>query len=155
MANKKNNKPASKAAAKPAEVKTAPAVEAVPEVKTAPVAETAPAAPAKAAETKKSTEAKKPAAKKPAAKKSESAKPAAKKTEAAKKPAEDKSGEFVIQLGHEKNYTVDQITELCKADYKGDNSRKQVRTIDVYVNVGEGKAYYVVNGKSEGKFVTL
>ena len=114
-------------AVKPAVVKSAAEVKPGPEAK--------PAAEAKAPATAK------------AEKKAE--KPAAKKTVEAKKDV------FLIQSSG-KEYSVSDITELCKAAYK-DGSRKHVKSIDVYVKAesGEMRAYYVVNGNAEGKYIVL
>lgn len=76
----------------------------------------------------------------------------------AKKPAAKKApvktDVFLIQGAGE--HTVADITELCKADYKN-GSRKHVKSIDVYVKAenGELRAYYVVNGNPEGKYIVL
>ncbi|MCM1524657.1 MAG: DUF6465 family protein [Ruminococcus sp.] len=163
MANRKSNKSANKPAVKSTEVKTAAAVSSVEEeVKSVPAVQAAPVEsapvkaeePKKSAETKKTAESKKPAAKR-TAKKTEAAKPAAKKTEPAKKSADEKGGKFVLQFESGNDYDYNDIIEKCKAAYKADNSRKQVRSIDVYVNIKENKAYYVINGKSEGQFIEL
>ena len=45
------------------------------------------------------------------------------------------------------NYTADEIAEKCKEAYRA-GTKKQVRTLEVYVNAAEAKAFYVVNGKS-------
>lgn len=77
---------------------------------------------------------------------------------AAKKPAPKKApvktDVFLIQGAGE--HTVSDITELCKADYKN-GSRKHVKSIDVYVKAenGELRAYYVVNGSPDGKYIVL
>lgn len=82
----------------------------------------------------------------------------AEKTAPAKKPAAKKApvktDVFLIQGAGE--HTVADITELCKADYKN-GSRKHVKSIDVYVKAenGELRAYYVVNGNPEGKYIVL
>lgn len=80
-------------------------------------------------------------------------KPAPAKKPAAKK-APLKTDVFLIQGAGE--HTVSDITELCKADYKN-GSRKHVKSIDVYVKAenGELRAYYVVNGNPEGKYIVL
>lgn len=96
-------------------------------------------------------EAKKPAAKKaPAAKKTTAAKkaPAAKKTAAAKKPAEKKVV-TVVEFA-EKQVDVENVVEACKADFKA-NNKGNVRTINVYIKPEDNAAYYVVNGKVNGK----
>lgn len=82
----------------------------------------------------------------------------AEKSAPAKKPAAKKApvktDVFLIQGAGE--HTVADITELCKADYKN-GSRKHVKSIDVYVKAenGELRAYYVVNGNPEGKYIIL
>lgn len=82
----------------------------------------------------------------------------AEKSAPAKKPAAKKApvktNVFLIQGAGE--HTVADITELCKADYKN-GSRKHVKSIDVYVKAenGELRAYYVVNGNPEGKYIVL
>ena len=79
----------------------------------------------------------------------------AKAEKAPKKAAEEKKNDvFLIQgIGE---HTVADITELCKADYKN-GSRKRVASIDIYVKAehGELRAYYVVNGNAEGKYIVL
>ncbi|MBQ5332720.1 MAG: hypothetical protein J6K92_05625 [Oscillospiraceae bacterium] len=145
----KDKKVQSKSTAPAEAAKTAETVKAAPAAKTAEVKP--------AAEVKPVSETKAPAAvkaEKPAAKKVE--KPAAKKAEkpAAKKPAEVKKDVFVIQGSGE--HTSAEIIELCKAAYK-DGSRKHVKSIDVYVKAenGEMRAYYVINGNAEGKYIVL
>ena len=85
----------------------------------------------------------------------------AKKTEtktekkAPEKKTEKKSAEKVEKLFYEVNgnkYETADIIEMCKAAYKN-GTKKQIKSIEVYVN--DGKAYYVVNGKSDGQFVQL
>ncbi len=45
---------------------------------------------------------------------------------------------------------------MCIESYRG-STRKRVSTIDVYVKFENGsvRAYYVVNGKAEGRFIEL
>lgn len=143
---KTQSKPAVSAeAAKP--VETAKAVEnvkPVEEVKVAPAEKKAekPVAEKKAEKPAAAKKTEKPAAEKKAEK------PAPKKAEPVKKDI------FLIQGAGE--HTVTDITELCKADYKN-GSRKHVKSIDVYVKAenGELRAYYVVNGNPEGKYIVL
>ena len=161
---KTQSKPAVSAeAAKPAEtVKAVENVKPAEEVKAAPAEKKAEKpAPAKTAEkpvAEKKTvkpaaekKAEKPAvekkAEKPVAEKKVE-KPASKKAEPVKKDI------FLIQGAGE--HTVADITELCKADYKN-GSRKHVKSIDIYVKAenGELRAYYVVNGNPEGKYIVL
>lgn len=110
-----------------------------------PAPEVVPAAPVK------KTPAKRTAAKKAPV---EKAAPAEKKTSAAKKvSAPEKAEELFIEFDGKK-YNYSDIIEKCKAAYK-DGSRKQIKSISVYVNTNDSKAYYVVNGKADGSFVEL
>lgn len=109
-------------AVKETEVKTAPKSEVKAETKAAPKAE-------------KKTPAKKPAAKKSPAKKTA-------KTDVKK--------ENVLVQFSGKEYDIDSIVTLAKADFKA-NNKGCVRSINVYVKPEDSAAYYVVNGKTEGK----
>lgn len=73
---------------------------------------------------------------------------AAKKTAAAKKPAEKKVV-TVVEFA-EKQVDVENVVEACKADFKA-NNKGNVRTINVYIKPEDNAAYYVVNGKVNGK----
>lgn len=68
----------------------------------------------------------------------------------AKKTTNGKSDEVLIQSSG-KDYTLSEITELCKNDYRG-GTRKQVKSIKVYVKAEKNKlkAYYVVNDSVNG-----
>lgn len=138
MKRKKTNKFAvSNTAAVPAAPvaeKTAPVEET--KVETETVSETVPAVEAPATEIKETKTAPK---KKPAAKNEEVNKPDA----------------FVIQSSG-KDYTNDDIVELCKAAYRN-GTRKQVKSCDVYLKAENGglRAYYVINGNSDGAFIDL
>lgn len=153
---KTQSKPAVSAeAAKP--VETAKAVENVK-----PVVEEVKAAPTEKKVEKPDAEkkAEKPVAEKKAEKsvaEKKTEKPAAeKKAPAAKKAEPVKKDVFLIQGAGE--HTVTDITELCKAAYKNEyGTRKQVKSIDIYVKAEnwELRAYYVVNGNAEGKYIVL
>ncbi len=69
--------------------------------------------------------------------------------------AGDKEGSFIIQSGNNE-YDIKKIKEMCVNAYKGD-IHKKVKTIDVYVKFENGsvRAYYVVNGKSDGLYIEL
>ena len=54
-----------------------------------------------------------------------------------------------------KEYDTEEIVNMCKAAYKADNSRKQARSLEVYIKPEEDKAYYVVNGKGDGLSIDL
>lgn len=116
------------------ETKAVKEPEAKKEVKTTAKPETKAAAPKAEKKAAVSTE-KKPAAKKPAAKK-------AVKTEAKKE-------NVVLQFAG-KEYDVDAIVTLAKADFKA-NNKGCVRSLNVYLKPEDSAAYYVVNGKTEGK----
>ena len=62
-----------------------------------------------------------------------------------KKTAKGKSDEVVFQSS-DKDYTLSEITEICKNAYRG-GTRKQIKSIKVYVKAENNKlkAYYVVN----------
>lgn len=135
MKRKKTNKfAAPSTAAAPVAEKTAPVEEA--KVESAPVSEAVPVVEAPAPEVKetKSTPKKNPAA----------------KNEEVKKP-----DAFVIQSSG-KEYTNDDIVELCKAAYRN-GTCKQVKSCDVYLKAENGglRAYYVINGNADGAFIDL
>lgn len=111
--------------------KSAPA-----ETKAAEVKETVKGAPAKAAELKTAPK----------------NKPAAKTEKAAAPKKEDT---FVFQ-SNDKEYTAEQITELCKAAYRN-GTRKQVKSCNVYLKNENGglRAYYVINGNADGAYIDL
>lgn len=137
MKRKKTNKFAvsntAAVSAAPVAEKTAPIEEA--KVESAPVSEAVPVVEAPATEIKET----KTAPKKPASKKEEVKKPDA----------------FVIQSSG-KDYTNDDIVELCKAAYRN-GTRKQVKSCDVYLKAENGglRAYYVINGNADGAFIDL
>ena len=81
--------------------------------------------------------------------KAEEKKSAPKSKSADKKP-EAKSVVPVELQFRNGNYTSEQIAELCRAAYKN-RGGKQIRTLEVYVNAGESRAFYVVNGKNADK----
>lgn len=134
-------------------VKAEPAAKAEPEIKAEPVKAEAPkAAPAetKAAEVKEA--AKETTAKAAEPKTAPGKKPAAKAVKAAAPKKEDI---FVFQ-SNDKEYTAEQITALCKAAYRN-GTRKQVKSCNVYLKTENGglRAYYVINGNSDGAYIDL
>lgn len=82
-------------------------------------------------------------------------KPTPKAKSAAKKEDVKKADVFVIQ-SNGKEYTNDDIVELCKAAYRN-GTRKQVRSCDVYLKAENNglRAYYVINGNADGSFIDL
>ena len=121
--------------------------------------EVKPAKPKKAANgkaVKKNTAVKKTKAEekadKPAKKttsKVEEKKPAPKSKTAEKKPAVKNVVPVELQFRNG-NYTSEQIAEMCRTAYKN-RGGKQIRTLEVYVNAAESRAFYVVNGKNSDK----
>lgn len=81
--------------------------------------------------------------------KAEEKKSAPKSKSADKKP-EAKSAVPVELQFRNGNYTSEQIAEMCRAAYKN-RGGKQIRTLEVYVNASESRAFYVVNGKNADK----
>lgn len=152
MANKKVNKFANTNTVKTTENKSAETVvpAAVPvEAKAAAPEVKAPVEAKAEVKAEAAKEEKKPASKKAPAKKEEA--PAEK---AVKKAPEKDTAKLFIEFGGNK-FAADEIVEKCKAAYKADNSRKQVRSIEVYVKPEDNKAYYVVNGKADGLYIDL
>ena len=107
--------------------------------KEAPKAEVkAEAAPAKKEEAKKAAPAKKVAAKKPAVKKV-----------AEKVAAKAAKETFAVQFAG-KDYSSEAIVKLCKDAYKATKNKAAIKTINVYVNIDDSRAYYVVNDEFHG-----
>ena len=133
---------------------------------------------AKKTTTTKKTAAKKPAAKKPAAKKPAAKKPAAKKPAAAKKTAAKKPAvkkapakktaakrgrkpgsknkvvesvqETIIQFQGADVVVAENLVDRVKEAYKNSGHRVgNIKSLRIYVNVEERKAYYVINDKQD------
>lgn len=122
--------------------------------KEAPKAEVKKEAPKK--EAPKKAEAKKAPAKKEAPKKAEVKKAPAKK-EAPKKAAAKKAPAkkvevketFAVQFAG-KDYASDVIVKLVKDAYKATKNKAAIKTLNVYVNTDDSKAYYVINDEFHG-----
>lgn len=54
-----------------------------------------------------------------------------------------------------RNTSVNDVVEAVKAAYKADGNTDAIETVNVYVQPENGVAYYVVNGKEEGKSVEI
>ena len=142
---KKEVKPAkAKKAANDKVVKKNTAVKKTKAEKT--VETTAPVAEEKNAKTVKEKKADKPAKK--TVSKAEK-KPTPKSKIAENKSAINKVVPVELQFRNG-NYTSEQIAEMCRTAYKNSGG-KQIRTLEVYVNAAEAKAFYVVNGKNADK----
>lgn len=89
-------------------------------------------------------------------------KPQAKTTRKTKKTAKKttpivNTEEFFYEVGEEQ-VQVNQLDlkQRIHEAYKNDGHRpSNIRSLQVYVNLEERKAYYVINGKAEGKFVWI
>ncbi len=117
--------------------------------KEAPKAEVKKEAPKKEAPKKaevKKAEAKKAPAKKEAPKKEAPKKAAAKKAPA--KKAEVKET-FAVQFAG-KDYASDVIVKLVKDAYKATKNKAAIKTLNVYVNTDDSRAYYVINDEFHG-----
>ena len=91
-------------------------------------------------------EVKKEAPKKEAPKKAEVKKAAAKKAPA--KKAEVKET-FAVQFAG-KDYASDVIVKLVKDAYKATKNKAAIKTLNVYVNTDDSRAYYVINDEFHG-----
>ena len=117
--------------------------------KEAPKAEVKKEAPKKEAPKKaevKKAEAKKAPAKKEAPKKEAPKKEAPKKAPA--KKAEVKET-FAVQFAG-KDYASDVIVKLVKDAYKATKNKAAIKTLNVYVNTDDSRAYYVINDEFHG-----
>lgn len=67
-----------------------------------------------------------------------------------KKAKSDKAENIVIQSSGN-DYSMSDITEMCKNDYRG-GTRKQIKSIKVYIKSENNniRAYYVINDKASG-----
>ncbi len=76
-----------------------------------------------------------------------------KKTTRAKKPKEP-TVSVVLQF-QGKDTDVNNLVEAVKAAYKAEGNEDAVESVQLYVQPENGVVYYVVNGKSEGKCLSL
>lgn len=112
--------------------------------KEAPKAEVKKEAPKK--EAPKKAEAKKAPAKKEAPKKEAPKKAAAKKAPAKKVEVKET---FAVQFAG-KDYASDVIVKLVKDAYKATKNKAAIKTLNVYVNTDDSRAYYVINDEFHG-----
>ena len=123
--------------------------------KEAPKAEVKKEAPKKEAPKKaevKKAEAKKAPAKKEAPKKEAPKKEAPKKAAAKKAPAKkaEVKETFAVQFAG-KDYASDVIVKLVKDAYKATKNKAAIKTLNVYVNTDDSRAYYVINDEFHGR----
>lgn len=107
--------------------------------KEAPKAEVKKEAPKK--EAPKKAEVKKAPAKKEAPKKAAAKKAPAKKAEVKET--------FAVQFAG-KDYASDVIVKLVKDAYKATKNKAAIKTLNVYVNTDDSRAYYVINDEFHG-----
>ena len=88
-----------------------------------------------------------------AAAKKAPAKKATTKKAPAKKAADAKTTVFV-KVG-ENEFAAKSVVDKCVKAFKAENKGATIKTVEVYINANESKAYYVVNGIADGKFVEL
>ena len=94
----------------------------------------------------------------PAKKKLDAAVAEVKEKIAAKKPRAAKAKEPTVNVEIQfdgKNTAVNDLVEAVKAAYKADGNEDAIESVEIYVQPQNGVAFYVVNGKSEGKCVSL
>lgn len=117
--------------------------------KEAPKAEVKKEAPKK--EAPKKAEVKKAPAKKEAPKKEAPKKEAPKKAAAKKAPAKkaEVKETFAVQFAG-KDYASDVIVKLVKDAYKATKNKAAIKTLNVYVNTDDSRAYYVINDEFHG-----
>ncbi len=80
------------------------------------------------------------------------------KTTKTTKTTKAKAKETVVTVEFQyngKNTAVNDLVEAVKAAYQADGNTDAVETVSLYVQPENGVAYYVVNGKSDGKCVAL
>lgn len=102
-------------------------------------------------EAPKKAEAKKAPAKKEAPKKEAPKKEAPKKAAAKKAPAKkaEVKETFAVQFAG-KDYASDVIVKLVKDAYKATKNKAAIKTLNVYVNTDDSRAYYVINDEFHG-----
>ncbi len=92
---------------------------------------------------------------KPGTKNAEKKTTVAKKTTKKAAPVE-RTTEVHIQFDYREDIVTNDIVAKIEDAYKEEGHRvSAIKSLNVYVNVAENKAYYVINGKEEGKFVEL
>ena len=106
---------------------------------------------AKAAAPAKKEAAPKAAAKKAPAKKEAAPKAAAKKAPAKKEAAPKTAAKETLAIQFAgKDYSTEAIMKLVKESYKATKNKAAIKTLNVYVNVDDSRAYYVVNNEFHG-----
>lgn len=87
-----------------------------------------------------------------AAKENKTEKTASKKSKKDTKEAENIE-EVYLEFGNKKILSGDVLEQIRQA-YKNEGHRiSSIKKLQVYMNIEDGKAYYVINDKAEGKYV--
>lgn len=76
------------------------------------------------------------------------------KTTKTTKAAAKETVTATIEFGG-KNTTVDSIVESIKEAYKAEGNKAAIKTLNIYIQPENNVAYYVINGKEEGKSVNF
>jgi len=139
---------------KPAAAKAAEAVE---EVKAAPKRRGRKPAAVKAAEAAEEVKAApKRRGRKPAADKTSKTTVKRTGTRGRKKASEETVEETYFQFDGVGDILAEDVKERVKEAYKAEGHRvAMIHTLQIYVNVNESRAYYVINGKPENKYIDL
>lgn len=88
-----------------------------------------------------------------ASKESKTDKTAPKKSKKDAKEAENIQ-EVYLEFGNNKILIEEEIIEKIKQAYKNEGHRiSSIKKLQVYINIDEKNAYYVINDKAEGKYV--
>lgn len=101
-----------------------------------------------------STAAKKPASKSAAKSTTKSAAKTATKSTAKKTSAAEPSVNMYVEFNGVQ-VSQEEIINNIKAAYKAEGGTEDIKTLDVYVLPQNDEAYYVVNGKLEGKMIKV
>jgi len=72
-----------------------------------------------------------------------------------KKKKEDRITEVYVQHKNEEILTKDIVHQIEEGFIAEGHRTSTIKTLQVYLNIHEKKAYYVINGKAEGKFVSF
>ena len=77
-------------------------------------------------------------------------------TRGRKKASEETVEETYFQFDGVGDILAEDVKERVKEAYKAEGHRvAMIHTLQIYVNVNESRAYYVINGKPENKYIDL
>jgi hypothetical protein len=72
-----------------------------------------------------------------------------------KKKNEDRVTEVYVQHKNDEILTKDIVHQIEEGFIAEGHRASTIKSLQVYLNIHEKKAYYVINGKAEGKFVSF